>query len=333
MSNGTAFELRINGFPATEIAAHSAPTIETAADGGIEKVSFGLALTARSQHQAVRTNALVEVMVCGFTIASALLDEPDRTTWECHASGLASSLRRTIALDSAGSATRDIQVALAQAIADGSRVLNPAPITGTGLAGGGDGNPDMIGTLLDQYAEQTGQRWGVDGSRRLFMRADPVAPTWMATPDAAAFGVANEGAPTRRIGRYNAGGGLYDTAKVGVLGSDEIDNDLPDRGPITPVAAEAILAGRLLRRGQISWTNGVTLSRREITTIGGTPAFLASVVAGQTMRAHGLASSVISQAPWLDVTIGRTKYTVGEDVIYLEPVNTVPRTAEAVWAS
>jgi hypothetical protein len=331
MSNATAFWLRVNGYPATEIAAHTPPTWETHADGGIGAVTWEFALTARSQHQALRKGALVEVMCGPMPVASGLMTEPDRSSWQCHAFGLSSSLGRIAALDSGGNATRDLSAAVTQAIADGSLVTNPVPVSGT-AAGDATGNPSTIGTILTDYAEQTGQRWGVDGERRLYMRPDPTSPTWLASPDAAAFGVTDEDAPTRILGRYEAGGGAYATAKVGVPGLDETV-DLTSRGPLTLAAAEAILSGMLQRAGETSWVNGVTLHREQLTTRGGTPAFLASVTAGQMLRAHGLASNVISQAPWLDVVIGKTKYTAGDDMIYLEPVNTVPRTAAGVWAA
>lgn len=158
MSNATAFWLRLDGWiPATEVAAHTPPTWETHADGGIGEISWAFSLTPRSQHQALRKGALVEVMCGPMPVATGLMTEPDRSSWQCHAFGLSSSLGRIAALDNLGNATRDLSVAVAQAIVDGSPVRNPAPVSGT-AAGDSTGNPSTIGSILTDYAEQTGQR-------------------------------------------------------------------------------------------------------------------------------------------------------------------------------
>lgn len=317
----SAFWLRINGYPATEIAAHTPPTWETLADGGIGEVSWAFALTPRSQHQALRKGVLVEVMCGPMPVATAQMSEPDRTTWECKAYGLSSSLRRFLAL-SAGANTRDLVEAIDNAMAEGWQGTNPNPVAGY-AAGDATGNPVKVGDLLDNYAEQTGQRWGADAQGRLFMRPDPTSATWLASPDSAAFGTTDEDATARLAGRY-FNGTVNATAFAG-SGEPQESVDLTERGTLSLSAAEAILGGMLTRRRGEGWTNGVTLHREQITTRGGTPAFLASVVAGQMIRAHGLAANVVTAAtPWLDVTIGKTKYTAGEDVIYIEPVNASP---------
>lgn len=322
--------LRIDGFPATEIAAHTAPTWATLADGGCGEASFALALSPRAQHPALTARSLVEILVGQVPVYVGELTEPDRTTWECHATGLSTGLRRILALDGLGATTRDVGAALNRAMAVGWPGVNPAPITGV-AAGDADGNPVTVGTLLDDYASQTGQRWGVDEFRRVYMSPEAVTPTWLAAPDATAFGTTNEDAPTMLAGRYDTGAG-FATAFAGVPGLEE-SVDLTDRGILTEVAAEAILSGLLVRRGDAQWTNGATLHREQLTTTGGTPAFLPCVRARQVMRAHGLGYNITSQAPWLDVTIGKTTYTAGEDTIYVEPVNTAPRNLTDVIAA
>jgi hypothetical protein len=321
VSNSTAFWLRINGYPATEIAAHTPPTWETLADGGIGEISWQFALTPRSQHQALKRGAVVEVMCGPMRVAVGLMTQPDRTTWQCHAYGLSSSLGRYLALDGEAM-TRDVAVAVSTAQSHGCLVLNNSGVGGVTI-GDTATTPQTVAALLTERAVDLGQRWGVDGRGELYMRPDPTSASWLASPDSAAFGVTDEDVPTLLVLRYDAGGGLYDTAFVGAYG-DERDVDITDRGPLTPTEVETIGEGMLTRRGSVSWTNGVTLHREQLTTRGGTPAFLAAVTAGQMLRAHGLASNVIAQAPWLDVVIGKTRYTAGDDMIYLEPVNSSP---------
>lgn len=322
-------ELRINGFPATEIAAHSPVTYETLADGGCGESSWTFSASVRLQHQALVTGALVRVMLGPVPVYTGVLTEPDRTSGECHAVGLSSAIRRYLALD--GGLTRNLGPAINRAIAMGWPGSNPAPVAGT-AAGSTTGNPVKVGDLLDDYAEQTGQRWGADHFGRLYMRPDPTSPSWLATPEAAVFGITDESAPSSLIGRYDTGAGYANTPNVGQPGLEDAV-DLTDRGVLTEAAAVAILNGMLVRQGELSWTNGTTLHREQITTSGGTPAGLTTVRAGQMVRANGLNYGVFGQAPWLDVVIGKTRYTTGEDKIYVEPVNTAPRNFVDVQAA
>jgi hypothetical protein len=328
--SATAYWLRIGGYPATEIAPHTPPRWETLADGGVGTISWTFTLSPRSQHQALRARALVEVMCGANRVAVGLMTEPDRTTWECHASGFAADLRKFPALDGSGNNTRDLAVATQTASFWGWPGSNSQPVTGV-AAGDTTGNPVTVGQLYDDYATQTGQRWGCDELGRLFMRPDPTTPTWLTTPDAAAFGSTDDDVATWLAGRFDSGAGFL-TAVVGDEGPGDVV-DLTDRGAMGLVEAQVILSGMLIRRGGTQWTNGVTLHREQLTTMGGSPAALAAVRAGQMLRVHGLASGVIAQAPWLDITIGKTAYTAGEDTIYLEPVNIAARTARGAWAA
>lgn len=325
--------LRIAGYPATEIAAHTPVTWETTADGGSFSASWAFALTARSQHQALRPGAmpLVEVMCGPLPLFSGVLSDYDRSTGQCVAYGYASQAQKVPALDGSLANTRNLETAIAQAQGMGWNVTNPAPVAGT-AAGDATGNPVSLAQLLGDYAEQTGQRWGVDGRRRVFMRPDPTSPTWLASPGAAAFGNSDEGRATRLLGRYlDSGTSTYETATAG-SGIPVETVDLSDRGAITNTAAVAILNGMLARtHAGPAWTNGVVLSREQITTMGGTPAFLPAIRGGQLMRSFGLANAVNALA--LDAVIGKTKYTAGDDTIYIEPTNTAPRSAVDVWAA
>lgn len=323
--------IRVGGVPATEIAPHSPPTWETWADGGCGSASWEFALTPRAQHQALRLGAVVEVMCGGLALWSGLMSEPDRTSGECIAYGFAAEGRKYLALGGSLESTRDLEVALSWSIARGWGVTNPTPISGP-VAGDSTGNPISVGQLLDEYAEQTAQRWGVDAQRRVYMTPGPTTPVWMASPDAAAFGVTSEDRANTIHGRYlQAGTGLYETATAG-SGAPEIAADLTGRGELSEAAAVAILTGALARdHAGPAWTNGVTMTRDQLQTLGGVPAFLPAVQAGQMMRSFGLSYS--DRAGPLDTVIGKTRYTAGEDVIYVEPVNTAPRSLTDVIAA
>lgn len=327
----TSLWVRIGGIPATEIGPHAPPAWETLADGGCGQASIAFALHGRAQHQVLKAGALMEIM-CGLgPVWKGLLTEPDRTTWEIHGVGLSAALRRRLALDATGAVTRNLTTALTEAINRGWQGWNPTPISGP-VAGDADGNPITVGQLLDEYAEQTGQRWGVDATGAVYMRPDPTAPTWLAAPDSAAFGTTNEDTPTMLAGRY-FNGTTYETAYAGG-GDYEEAVDLSAHGTLSGPAAEAMLAGMLERTGGIAWTNGTTLTRDQLTTTGGQRAFLPGVLGGQMMRAHGLSYGIAAQSFGLDTVIGRTKYDAAEpDEIFVEPVNTAPRTLSDVIAA
>jgi hypothetical protein len=323
--------LRINGTAATEIAAHTPPKWETWADGGCWTAEFAFAISARHQHQALKAGAFVEILRGPVPLWCGLLADPDRTTWQCTATGLAASLRTYLALDGGGNTTRNIGTAVTQAIARGWRGTNPLPITGT-AAGEADGNPVTVGQLLDDYAEQTGQRWGVDGAGVLYMRPDPAAPSLLTAPGTAVFGQTSDDTPKRLAGRFFDGTD-YLTAFAGT-GAPEEQVDLTDRGTLTLSAAEAILAGMLTRQGEHAWTNSVRLHRNQLTTMGGEAEALASVVGGRMLRGQGLSYGSTGTAVRLDVVLGRTEYDYGDpEFITVEPINTAPRTLRAVGAA
>ena len=87
------------------------------------------------------------------------------------------------------------------------------------------------------------------------------------------------------------------------------------------IEAGVVLGGMLeLDRSGPAWTNGATLTRDQITTMGGTPAFLPAIEGGQLMRSFGIPYARNALA--LDTVIGLARCTQGSDQIYVEPVNT-----------
>lgn len=314
--------LRLRGYyPATEVGAHSPITWETAASGGSFRASWEFSLAIRGQHQAIRDGSLVEVMCGPLPIWSGILDYPDQTTQTYTAYGFAAQAQSILALDAGGSPTRNIGTAITQAITRGWGVTNPLGIAGT-AAGTATGNPTSLGKLLDDYATQTSQFWGVDGQRRLYMTPRSTSPTWLASPGASAFGTASEDRATRLAGRYlDSGTSLYATAFAGSGFPEEATDELLDKGAMTNTAAVAYLNGMLsLGKKDVTWTNGVNLTRDQLTTMGGSQAFLPAVRGGQLMRSFG--SPALTTGLTLDTVIGLTRYTQGSSFIYVEPINT-----------
>lgn len=327
--------VRLGGWlPATEIAAHSAPTWETQADGGHGEASFDMAISAKVLPPLLERGTLVEIMLGGSRLHVGRINDYDRAEGRVIVRGIQTDAYQLPALGPDG-VTRDIVTAINTAVA---APYNWIANNRNGVAGVATGNttqPQMIGELFDEYVAQLGYRWYLDTNLTVFMGADPASPTWMATPDAAAFGATDEGSPTMLIGRYFNGTENVNAVqtKAGARVVRTEFRDLTNRGTLTGPQADAILAAELTTSGP-SWVNGITLSREQLTTIGGTPAFLPAVHARSTMlRAHGLMADGVIQAPWLDVVIGKTRYTAGEDTIYLEPANKAPRGLEDVVAA
>ena len=320
--------------PATEIAAHSAPTWETLADGGNGESSLDLALSAKTLHPSLRRGAFMEILCGPQRLWLGRVNDYDRSDGRVIGRGIHTDAYQIPAIDGSGNVTRNILTALNTASGAPWNwfVGNPGSLSGT--ATGDATAPQMVGQLFDQFAAQEGKRWGQGPNATPYVEADPTTPTWLATPEAAAFGATDESTPTYLMGVFFDGTNNVKTIRStpGATVARTEFRDLTDRGTLTLSQANAILDAELTATGP-GWVNGVTLHREQLTTMGGAAAFLPGVRARTMMRAHGLMTDALVQAPWVDVVIGKTRYTAGEDSIYLEPANTAPRNAVAVWSA
>lgn len=330
MSALDGYALWIDGrHVASQIAGHTPPTWETLADGGCGELTTQLHLRPFQTHHALREGAHVALEFGGHPLYSGFLRDYDQQTGDVVAQGWFS--REKHALDPFGAATLDLGLAIGQATARGWHVRNTLGVSGA-VAGEAD-EPLLMSELLSRRAEELGMRAGVDAERTVYVRPDPTAPDWMLAPGAAVLGSTGEGAPTALLGRY-FDGTANRTLLWGDTSGEEALADLTERGTLTAVQAGAILGGALaLTTGQRAWVNGITVSEGQIaSTVGGTRAALMTVTAGQMLRLTGL-PVLAAGALWLDAVIGKTRYTAGESEIYLEPVNTAPRTLVDVLAA
>jgi hypothetical protein len=323
-------------FPATEIAAHTPPTWETLADGGNGEASFELAVSARTIHPALSRNSMLEIMCGPHRVWVGRVNDYDRSEGRVVGRGIHADAYHIPALDGSGNVTRNILTALDTASGAPWNwfVGNPGDLTGT--ATGDSTEPQMVGDLFDEIATQEGKRWGQGPNATPYLAADPTDPTWLATPDAAAFGSTDEATPTYLVGVYFNGSTYPKTVRGqdGATTARAEFRDLTSRGTLTEAEANAILDAELAANAtQPGLVNGVVLQREQLTTMGGTPAFLPAVRARTMMRSHGLLADGLVQAPWLDVVIGKTRYTAGSDSIYVEATKTAPRTLGAVLST
>lgn len=324
------------GTPVTELAPHSAPTWETLADGGSGECSFDLSLSAKTLPPLLQRGTLLEILCGGSRLWLGRINDYDREEGRVVGRGIHTDAYQIPAIDGAGNVTRDVVTALGTAFAAPWNWFANNYNGVAGVATGDSDSPQMLGQLLDQYAEQLGMRWRQDTNASIFIGVDPTVPTYLATPGAAVFGETDESSANHLIGRYFDGAANATTLRwlPDVVVARAEFRDLTDRETLTLAQANAILDAELAANAsRPSWINGVTLHREQLTTPGGTPAFLSGVMAGTMIRAHGLMAEGVLQAPWLDVVIGKTRYTAGEDSIYIEPVNTAPRNLTDVIAA
>lgn len=314
--------IKIGGEDAATIAAHTPPTWETSIDGGCLAASWSMALSAGSAPRLLSPGVPVEIMVGATRVWYGVLDEPDRLTWTVTARGIASRAADYLAIDTGNAPTRDLPTAFSRAQGLGWDVLTADTL---GIASG-DAAAGTLSQLFDEYAVQLGKRWSVRGDGYLRFESDATEATWLAAPQGAVFSEADDNYITHLVGQYDNGTTLAQIRRgdaTATVGREEWV-DLTPRGVLSSGQATDILDGLLALRGnRLAWTNGVTLTNEQLTSLGGTPAFLASVRAGQMLRAYGVANARHTHR--LDVVIGKTVYTAGAKTIYIEPVALAPR--------
>lgn len=330
-----AYWIRLGGTtPATEIAAHTPPTWETWADGGNGSSSFNLARSAKHEPHLTRPGTLMEIMLGCARVWYGRIEDYDPNEGSVVGRGIHTDMLTVPATDSLGAAIRTASTAVTTALAApwNLRITDPnAVLTTMGTAVGDDTSLLTITALLDRCAEQAGRRWGQDNRGALYFRKDSdIIASWLLAPGVARFGDTTEGRASHLVGSYTAVGGAAATAvsfdsDATVIRAEMVD--LTGRGEMTSAQATAILdAAMTTSKATRAWVNGITVSREQLMTIGGTPSALAGVRAGSRLN-------IVELGPNMSAIIGKTRYTAGEEVIYIEPTSTAPRNFTDVLAA
>lgn len=301
-------------------------------------------LPAGANIDALQRRPLVEIMdgpVCRWR---GTLTEPDRESWSLTALGLCRQAEHCLCFDGALATSSVPNTAVDEGIARG--ILNwtrPASLSSVAFSAATttDGL-NYLTPLLDGWSEEAGVRWGVGADGAVRAAADPTVPTYQITPNVARLNLADDDYASHLYGRRLSGASTYQTHTrddpdaAARWGPREFGVNLTGLGIITNLRAAAILEGMLAKgKARTGYTNRIEVASSQLLTAGGLPAHLPSVTAGQMVRLNGFFddSRLLSGKTYVDIVIGETNYTDGEDVIVLAPVGLVPRTLSDVLAA
>jgi hypothetical protein len=317
-------------------------TWSTLADGGCGQASWNMQLPHSYSHPSLRRGQLVEIKTGSQNVFKGVLSEPDDSDdgWQLHADGLSADGGGYLCLTASGVTTSTPNTAIDQAITRGMRWTRPTSISSSPFATGDTTDAlNYVSDLLDAYAQSISQRWGVDELGRVFVRADPTVPTWHMTPGSGVFGLADDEYASDIYLRFYSTTYALSTVHVGnslaatQYGRREFAVDGRNLGGVSTATATATAQGLLDKgKARLGWTNPVKPSRWQLTTPGGTPAYLPIVKAGQMVRLHGVRNEQGLILPYVDFVIGETTYSVDSDEITLSPVGMAARSLSDVLA-
>lgn len=328
--------VKVDGWWLSQIGAYSAPSVSHSWPGGSESASWEM--DPGVFHPSLRGSAPVTIYDGGIPIWAGTLMEPNGDG-SYDAIGLASQAAGVPCLTVGGLPTTVPNEAIDGAIARGDVQWAPRGITvlPTAWAPAADVGALDLKQLLDGYADEVGMRWQITPTGAIEMKADPTAPQWIVPHAAAGTGLtpAEDEFYSHLVGYYLS---AVDTYASETVGSDEAAAafrrrtgpvDLTDLGVIDSTRATDILTGMFLKVGaRMGWAEQLTLSHGQITTLGGTPASLKQVQAGQMIRLAGVVDTSRANrlGTSIDVVIGNSQHAGEEDQVTLKPLGYASRT-------
>lgn len=333
----TLLHPRIDGIWARQIGPFGEVEIEHAWPHGNESASW--AFLPGTSHRVLRAGAPVSIYAGGVRVWRGRLQEPG-TDGQITASGLWTEALDSRAMNAAGIPTSWVHDAVDEAITRGAlswgdhSVLPETPA----VAGDTGYEPMMVNDVLDLWADQTGQRWGLDPDGNVLLYADANAPRLWVVPYAAAgrgLTVADDDFATDLYGKYQdtSTSTAYVTvtdlaarAQYGRLVEREVD--LTPLGVITSAEATTALQNALaLAVTRLRFTEGLDLMAGQILTSGGAPAPLPLVRAGHVVRLLGVRDvrTVFGLRNYTDVLIGKSTYNSDDRTLSITPVDPASR--------
>ena len=246
------------------------------------------------------------------------------------------------------SPTSNPRFAVSGAISRGLPWSNELAFASASIGESGD-SVRRLDSLLTEWADKTGKRWGVDSYGRAFAVAEPTTPTL--TMDAAGLdiGVTEDGLYTHVVARYissvdgdgnpNGYGTVVasDSQAEALYGRRENSLDLTRLGQISSGTATTYATAELALGLRPRWLQRVTVSTGGLRSLGGLPVDLSTVRAGQVLRLMNVPTNIggTRYSVALDVVLGEVSYSTEEpSQVTIAPTNLAVRTlADAIAAS
>lgn len=306
---------------------------------GCWETTWQMALQPFERPRSLVRGASVELFHGPDRIWSGTLTDPNWDTGEFVAQGHCRPAETTQALTTLGESSSTPDAAIDAAIARGAlNWVRPASLSSVPFAESDTTEQlNTVAALLDAWSDEQSLRWAVDADRRVYAASDPTTPAWYVMPGSGVLGVADEDYVTDVYGRYRTPTGTFATASAqdrsqGV-GVREIGVDLTRLGRLSSMRAAAVCAGILAKtKARTGWTNGITVTPEQITTLGGVPAHPSLVVAGQVVRLQGLLDER-GFATSTDVVLGETVWNVTAGTLDLNPVGLAARDLASIVAA
>lgn len=314
---------------------------------GPDQASCLFAVDPDHDTTAMRVGSTFEVHESGLLVFGGVIDEVSRDfPRQVQALGEARRAENFEALwsDAPTSNPRD---AVNGAIGRGLSWTNANAFDNTAIGSTGDG-VRRLDTLLTEWADKTGKRWGVDAYGAAFSATEPTDVSYFLDASGIDIGVASDGLYTRIQARYVAsvdGGGnpatygtvtATDSTAEALYGTREFSLDLTGLGLISSGTASTYANAQLALGLRPRWLQRVVVSEGRLLSPGGLPAHLPSVKAGEVVRLFNVPTNIGGTrfAAALDVVLGEVAYdTTQPTQITLAPTNLAIRSlADALAA-
>jgi len=305
-----------------------------ASAGGCDESSVTLVIPPNYRHQALKMGARYRVYSGGSVAFQGRIDEIDRLAGTIHAVGLGRQATTTLcyASNDTGAPTGVADTAVDTGIARGALAYCSRPTTIRSTAVGGDDSlnkPSYVSELLDAAQEAAGKFWTVweDGVFRL--ESLPTVPSYFLFPESVDLPISYDEYASDIQLRYIHTTGVF----ASVFDGDPIASaayrkeaavDATALGEISTPEAVAHVQGILAQgKSKPGYTASVETTRWLLLGRNLQPVDLRRVRAGQLVRSFGVSLIGGVASPWVDWTIGRTKYVGGQDSIIIDPVGLV----------
>lgn len=331
----TRYEVYVDGWPLSSICSYHQLRTSTRLIGDWQ-ASWRVRSAHKSEqflrHPAFREGAPVEVKLGPIIAWAGTFPEQNWATGDMVALGSPREAEGTLCFTGTGETSTKPNTVLDAAIArEAVNWIRRGDFGDTPVGQGDDDSTDFakLSDLLDARCEELGVQWRVDRRRGLnFYTPTETDPAYLVTPGSGEIGVAGDERVDAFFVRYvsDAVGNPLATAQYPATtppGGFEKGASIINRGPMS--AARAISIAQTIwskLEGRTGWTNGLTLTKSQISTMGDVPPELGLIRAGEALRRLGVPDPR-SLAKHVDFVIGETDCDWDREELQVNPVGMV----------